>query len=122
MVVFYGDKANWFACYAFWIFQLFGHDRAKVMNGGRKKWIDEGRPLTKEVPRYPRASYRAREQNLEIRAFRDQVLHHIGRGRWSTSGPRRSTRVSCSTWRAIRRRGRSEAVTFRPRSKPRAAL
>ena len=58
-VVFYGDKSNWFACYAFWIFQLFGHDLAKVMNGGRKKWVDEGRPLTKEVPRLTPTTYRA---------------------------------------------------------------
>lgn len=79
-VVFYGDKSNWFACYAFWIFQLFGHDRAKVMNGGRKKWIDEGRPLTKKASHYPPTRYRAKEPNLAIRAFRDQVLAHIGRG------------------------------------------
>jgi len=44
-VVFYGDKNNWWACYAFWVFQLFGHTNAKVLNSGRKKWIDEGRPL-----------------------------------------------------------------------------
>jgi len=49
-VVFYGDKNNWWACYVFWVFQLFGHTNAKVMNGGRQKWIDEGRPLSKETP------------------------------------------------------------------------
>lgn len=79
-VVFYGDKSNWFACYAFWIFQLFGHDRAKVLNGGRKKWTDENRPLTKEVPRYAPTTYQAREPHLAIRAFRDQVLAHIDQG------------------------------------------
>lgn len=79
-VVFYGDKSNWFACYAFWIFQLFGHDLAKVMNGGRKKWVDEGRPLTKEVPQLTPTAYRAKEPDLAIRAFRDHVMPHIGQG------------------------------------------
>ncbi|MCS7221388.1 MAG: sulfurtransferase [Anaerolineae bacterium] len=77
-VVFYGDKNNWWACYAFWVFQLFGHTRAKIMNGGRQKWIEEGRPLTKEVPQYPRTNYRAPERaDYKIRAFRDQVLQHV---------------------------------------------
>jgi thiosulfate/3-mercaptopyruvate sulfurtransferase len=77
-VVFYGDKNNWWACYAFWVFQLFGHAQARVMNGGRKKWMDEGRPLSKETPRYPRTRYHARERaDYKIRAFRDQVLAHV---------------------------------------------
>ncbi len=77
-VVFYGDKNNWWATYAFWVFQLFGHTNAKIMDGGRLKWIKEGRPLTKEVPQYPRTVYKARERDdSKIRAFRDQVLEHI---------------------------------------------
>lgn len=77
-VVFYGDKNNWWACYALWVFQLFGHKNLKIMNGGRKKWIDEGRPLSKEVPDYPRADYKAQERtDYKIRAFRDQVLTHV---------------------------------------------
>ncbi len=77
-VVFYGDKNNWWACYAFWVFQLFGHTHAKIMNGGRKKWVDEGRPLSKEVPTYPRTAYKAQERaDYKIRAFRDQVLTHV---------------------------------------------
>jgi thiosulfate/3-mercaptopyruvate sulfurtransferase len=77
-VVFYGDKNNWWATYAFWVFQLFGHTNARVMNGGRKKWIDEGRPMNKETPRYSRATYRAPERaDYKIRAFRDQVLQHV---------------------------------------------
>ncbi len=77
-VVFYGDKNNWWACYAFWVFQLFGHTNAKIMNGGRQKWVEEGRPLTKEVPQYPRTTYHAPERaDYKIRAFRDQVLQHI---------------------------------------------
>lgn len=77
-VVFYGDKNNWWACYAFWVFQLFGHTKAKVMDGGRQKWIEEGRPLTKEVPSYPPTTYRAPERaDYKIRAFRDQVMQHV---------------------------------------------
>ncbi len=76
-VVFYGDKSNWWACYAFWAFELFGHGNSKIMNGGRQKWIDEGRPLTKDVPDLPRASYHVTQSNEEkIRAFRDEVLRH----------------------------------------------
>ena len=77
-VVFYGDKNNWWATYALWVFQLFGHDRVKVMDGGRKKWEDEGRELTTEVPRYERTTYPTpRRNDSEIRAFRDDVLKHL---------------------------------------------
>jgi thiosulfate/3-mercaptopyruvate sulfurtransferase len=74
-VILYGDKNNWWATYAFWVFQLFGHSNAKIMNGGRQKWIAEDRPLTQDVPSYPATQYKAPERNdKEIRAFRDQVL------------------------------------------------
>ncbi len=77
-VVFYGDKNNWWATYAFWVFQLFGHTQAKVMDGGRLKWEKEGRELTREVPQYPLTQYRAPERDdTQIRAFRDQVLKHV---------------------------------------------
>ncbi|MGB9751938.1 MAG: sulfurtransferase [Roseiflexus castenholzii] len=77
-VVFYGDKHNWWATYALWVFKLFGHADARIMNGGRAKWIAEGRPLTREVPSYPPGEYHAPERNdAAIRAFRDQVLVHI---------------------------------------------
>jgi thiosulfate/3-mercaptopyruvate sulfurtransferase len=80
-VVFYGDKNNWWACYAFWVFQLFGHANAKVMNGGRKKWIEEGRELSKEVPSYPATTYQApKRDDAPIRAFRDEVLEHVKSG------------------------------------------
>jgi thiosulfate/3-mercaptopyruvate sulfurtransferase len=49
-VVFYGDKSNWFACYAFWLFQYYGHENLKIMDGGRAKWEQENRPMTREVP------------------------------------------------------------------------
>jgi thiosulfate/3-mercaptopyruvate sulfurtransferase len=77
-VVFYGDKNNWWACYAFWVFQLFGHTSAKVMDGGRAKWEAEGRPLTKAVSSYPVTKYKAPARaDYKIRAYRDQVLAHV---------------------------------------------
>ena len=77
-VVFYGDKNNWWACYAFWVFQLFGHTGAKILNGGRKKWLDEGRPVNKQAPKIAAAEYHAPERSdYKIRAFRDQVLAHV---------------------------------------------
>ncbi len=77
-VVFYGDKNNWWACYALWVFKLFGFKDARVMNGGRKKWIDEGRELSKAVPNYPRTNYQAaRRDDHQIRAFRNDVLFQL---------------------------------------------
>ncbi len=76
-VVFYGDKNNWWATYAYWVFQLFGHDKAKIIDGGRIKWVKEGRPLTTDVPTYPTSDYVAAERDdKRIRAYRDQVLEH----------------------------------------------
>ncbi|MCK9517842.1 MAG: sulfurtransferase [Dehalococcoidia bacterium] len=81
-VVFYGDKNNWWATYAFWIFQLFGHTNAKVMDGGRLKWEQEGREMTREVPSYPATTYKAPERDdSKIRAFRDEVLKHQAAGK-----------------------------------------
>jgi thiosulfate/3-mercaptopyruvate sulfurtransferase len=80
-VVFYGDKSNWFACYALWLFRYFGHDKLKIMNGGRTKWTQETRPLTKDVPSYPASNYQAKDPDMDIRAFRDQVMQHIEKGR-----------------------------------------
>ncbi len=77
-LVLYGDKNNWWATYAFWVFQLFGHTRAKVMDGGRAKWIAEGRETTREVPSYPETHYQAPPRNdTVLRAYRDQVLAHV---------------------------------------------
>jgi thiosulfate/3-mercaptopyruvate sulfurtransferase len=76
-VIFYGDRNNWWATYALWVFRLFGHDKAKVMDGGRIKWVKEGRPLTKEVPHYPETQYQAKERDdAKVRAYRDTVLEH----------------------------------------------
>jgi len=77
-LIFYGDKNNWWACYAFWVFQLFGHKNAKVMNGGRLKWQKEGREFTKEIPEFKPSDYKAQERyEREIRAMRDDVMIHI---------------------------------------------
>ncbi|MCX6044840.1 MAG: sulfurtransferase [Chloroflexi bacterium] len=77
-VVFYGDKNNWWATYAFWVFQLFGHTNAKVMDGGRIKWTSEDRPTTREVPSYPATNYVAKARSdSKIRAHRDDVLAHL---------------------------------------------
>ena len=78
-MVFYGDKNNWWACYAFWVFQLFGHSNARVMDGGRVKWEKENRPLTREVPSLrPHAVQGAGAgRRKPHRAFRDEVLTHM---------------------------------------------
>ena len=77
-VVFYGDKSNWWATYALWVFELFGHDNARIMDGGRLKWTDEGRELTRERPSIAASSYSAPQRDdSAIRAFRDGVLQHI---------------------------------------------
>jgi thiosulfate/3-mercaptopyruvate sulfurtransferase len=77
-VVFYGDKNNWWATYAFWVFQLFGHTNAKVMDGGRVKWQKENREMTRDVPSYARTQYKASERNdTPHRAYRDDVHAHL---------------------------------------------
>ena len=77
-IVVYGDNNNWFAAYAYWLFRLYGHRDVRIMNGGRKKWMDEGRPMTKEAASYPRVQYKAQEPDASIRALRDAVLQSLG--------------------------------------------
>jgi thiosulfate/3-mercaptopyruvate sulfurtransferase len=77
-VVFYGDNNNWFAAWAYWIFQYYGHPAARLMTGGRKKWMDEGRLLVKDAPSYARTRYVARDPDASIRAFREDVLASVG--------------------------------------------
>src|SRR5918911_216038 len=77
-VVFYGDRNNWWATYALWVFRVFGHDNVKVMDGGRVKWEAEGREMTQEVPSYPRADYPVPQRDdSKIRAFREDVERHL---------------------------------------------
>lgn len=81
-VVFYGDKSNWWATYAYWVFQLFGFTNTKIVDGGRTKWEQEGRPLVTEVPTFAPTHYTAAERSDEpIRAFRDEVLAHSAAAR-----------------------------------------
>jgi thiosulfate/3-mercaptopyruvate sulfurtransferase len=72
-LVLYGDNNNWFAAWAFWQAKIYGHRDVRLMNGGRKKWLAEGRDLSREVPVYPRTSYKASEPDLSLRAFLPQV-------------------------------------------------
>lgn len=77
-VILYGDKSNWWATYAFWVFKLFGHPDVRLLNGGRAKWIAEKREMTRVVPTYAPAHYPVPERDDNaIRAFRDQVLQHL---------------------------------------------
>ena len=79
-VILYGDNNNWFATYAFWLLKLYGHKDVCIMNGGRKKWMDEGRPSTTELPVIQHASsYRAKEMNASLRARRDHVLESLNK-------------------------------------------
>jgi len=77
MVILYGDNNNWFAAYAFWLFSIYGHEKLYLMDGGRKKWVSEGRPLTTEVPQYPHTQYRAKEPNVSLRAYSAQIMQAI---------------------------------------------
>src|SRR5438445_5630650 len=77
-VILYGDNNNWFAAFAYWLFKLYGHDQVCLMNGGRKKWLDEGRELTNDTPSYSGAQYQAGEPDTNLRALRDEVAQTIG--------------------------------------------
>jgi thiosulfate/3-mercaptopyruvate sulfurtransferase len=73
-VVLYGDKNNWFAAYAYWYLKIYGHGDVRLVDGGRQKWIEEGRELTKEVPSPSPTAYRAKDRDESIRVRRDEVL------------------------------------------------
>ena len=86
-VVFYGDRNNWWATYALWVFRLFGHENVKVMDGGRVKWEAEGREMTQEAPSFPAAQYPTpQREDSKIRAFRDDVMAHLEKVRSSEGG------------------------------------
>ena len=82
-VLFYGDRNNWYATYAFWLFKYYGHKNAKVIDGGRAKWEAEGRPYTRDVPKHEPTKYNAQEPDNSIRAFRDDVLGFVKSGNGS---------------------------------------
>ena len=77
-VVLYGGNNNWFAAYAYWYFTLYGHNDVKLLDGGRKKWELDGRELSKDTVTRPATDYKAKDQDLSIRAFRDEVVASIG--------------------------------------------
>ncbi|HEX6681814.1 MAG TPA: sulfurtransferase [Candidatus Limnocylindrales bacterium] len=77
-VVLYGGNNNWFAAYAYWYFKLYGHESIRLLDGGRKKWELDARPLVKDVPQRTPTTYSAKEQDLSIRAFRDEAVAAIG--------------------------------------------
>ncbi len=79
-VVIYGDKSNWWAAYALWVFTLFGHEDVRLLDGGRDRWIAEGRALTTEVPTAAASGYPVVERDdSTIRAFKEDVLRHLGK-------------------------------------------
>jgi thiosulfate/3-mercaptopyruvate sulfurtransferase len=77
-VVLYGGNNNWFAAYAYWYFKLYGHQNVKLLDGGRKKWELDGRELSKDTVTRAATSYTAKDQDLSIRAFRDETIAAIG--------------------------------------------
>jgi thiosulfate/3-mercaptopyruvate sulfurtransferase len=77
-VILYGGNNNWFAAYAYWYLKLYGHDKVKLLDGGRKKWELDGRELSKDAVSRPATTYKAKDQDTSIRAFRDEVIDAIG--------------------------------------------
>ena len=115
-VVFYGDHNNWWATYALWVFSLFGHPDVRILDGGRAKWVAEGREMTTEVPKPEPVDYPVVERDdATIRALQGRRARAPRRARWSTSARPASTPASCCTCRTTRRRARSAAGTSRAR-------
>jgi thiosulfate/3-mercaptopyruvate sulfurtransferase len=79
-VVLYGDFNNWFAAFAFWVFKYYGVENVKILNGGRKKWLLEDKPVTKDVPTYPKTDFKASNANQKLRAYKDEVHKVLGKG------------------------------------------
>jgi len=77
-IVLYGDRNNWFAAYTYWYLLYYGHNKVKLMNGPREKWIEEGRPTTSDLPSHPSAKFTAKGPDEAIRAKRDEMLERVG--------------------------------------------
>jgi thiosulfate/3-mercaptopyruvate sulfurtransferase len=73
-IILYGDRNNWFAAYTYWYLKYYGHDNARLMNGPREKWIDEGRPTSTDVPSYAAGNFKAKGPDDDIRVMRDEML------------------------------------------------
>jgi thiosulfate/3-mercaptopyruvate sulfurtransferase len=78
LIVLYGDNNNWFAAWAYWQLRLYGHTKVTILDGGRKYWLDQGLPLTTDVPAYPATGYALPEPDFALRAFRDDILPRLG--------------------------------------------
>jgi thiosulfate/3-mercaptopyruvate sulfurtransferase len=78
-IILYGDNNNWFAAYAYWVLEMYGHQKLKLMDGGRKKWLDEGKSVTKDTAKAAKTSYKASEPNLNLRARQRQVEDAMGK-------------------------------------------
>jgi thiosulfate/3-mercaptopyruvate sulfurtransferase len=78
-VILYGDNNNWFAAYAFWLFKYYGHDDVRLIDGGRKKLVAEGRQLVADQPSYPKTSYKVGKVNANLRADRDYIRQRLGK-------------------------------------------
>ena len=78
-IVLYGDNNNWFAAWAFWQLEIYGHDDLRIMDGGRKKWLAEGRDLSKATPTFAVKTYRAKDPDLSLRAFLPDVQKVFGK-------------------------------------------
>src|SRR6185295_12589484 len=78
-IILYGDNNNWFAAYAFWLMEMYGHKDLKLMDGGRKKWMDENRATTKDKPSPKKTTYKAKDADQKLRARRDEVLGALGK-------------------------------------------
>src|SRR5262249_13094744 len=112
---------NWFAAYAYWYFRLYGHGDVQLLDGGRKKWELDGRPLSKDAVTRDETSYSAQDQNTAIRAFRDEVVGPSTRRTWSTCAGPTSSPASCSRRPTCRRSRRSAPGTSRRPSTCRGA-
>jgi thiosulfate/3-mercaptopyruvate sulfurtransferase len=77
-IVLYGDNNNWFAAWAYWQLKLYGHEDVRIIDGGRKFWLDQGLPLSVDVPTYPATGYELPEADFGLRAFRDDILPRLG--------------------------------------------
>ena len=77
LLILYGDFNNWFAAFAFWVFEYYGMKNTKIMNGGRKKWLEEDRPISKEIPSFPMGNFKPTAPNPALRAFLSQVRESL---------------------------------------------
>jgi thiosulfate/3-mercaptopyruvate sulfurtransferase len=78
LIVLYGDRNNWFAAYTYWYLRYYGHDKVKLLNGPRERWITEGHPTITDLPEHPAASFQAGPGDDTIRAKRDEVMAALG--------------------------------------------